>query len=109
MVQRLAAVNNQFGANSNYNGGQVGPKRDDDVVIIGMARTAMTRARKGPQRDTPLEAMLKPVLEDVVKKSGIDPKEINDVVIGNVLAPGSGATNVRMAMFMAGLPETATC
>jgi hypothetical protein len=48
MVQnRLNAVNDHFGANSNYNGGQVGPKRDDDVVIIGMARTAMTKAKRG--------------------------------------------------------------
>jgi hypothetical protein len=42
-------------------------KRDSDVVIIGMARTAMTRAKRGPQRDTGTEAMLKPVLEAVAK------------------------------------------
>ena len=62
MVQnRLNAVNEHFGANSNYNGGQVGPQRADDVVIIGMARTAMTKAKRGAQKDTPLEAMLKPM------------------------------------------------
>lgn len=43
---RLATVNNHF-APSNYNGRQVGPARDDDVVIIGMARTAMTKAKRG--------------------------------------------------------------
>lgn len=37
-----------FAKDTSYNGGQIGPKRDDDVVIIGMARTAMTRAKKGP-------------------------------------------------------------
>jgi len=30
-------------------------------------------------------------------------------VIGNVLCPGAGATNARMAMFLAGYPETTTC
>jgi acetyl-CoA acyltransferase 1 len=102
-------VNDHFGANSNYNGGQVGPKRDDDVVIIGMARTAMTKAKRGAQKDTPLEAMLKPVFEATIKQSGVNPKEIEEVVVGNVLSAGSAATMIRMAMFLAGIPETASC
>lgn len=110
MVQnRLGAVNGHFGANSNYQGGQVGAKQDDDVVIIGMARTAMTKAKKGAQKDTPLESMLKPVLQATIKQSGIDAKEIEEVVIGNVLSVGCAASLIRMAMFMAGIPETATC
>ena len=108
MVSRVAAVNKHFAKDTSYNGGSVGPKRDDDVVIIGMARTAMTRAKKGPQRDTGLEAMLKPCLEAVAAQSGIDKGLVEDIVIGNVLNPGSAATNARMAMFMAGYPET-TC
>jgi len=47
-MQRLNQVNRQFPSNTSYNGGSIGPKRDDDVVIIGMARTAMTRAKRGP-------------------------------------------------------------
>ncbi len=52
--------------------------------------------------------MLKPVLEQVLKQTNIDPKLVEDVCIGNVLQPGAGATTSRMAMFLAGLPETAT-
>lgn len=33
---------------------------------------------------------------------------MEDIIIGNVLNPGCAATNARMAMFMAGYPET-TC
>jgi hypothetical protein len=66
MVERLASINNHFGAVSNYNGRQVGAKRDDDVVIIGMSRTAMTKAKRGAQRQTPLDDMLKPCLEAVI-------------------------------------------
>ena len=73
-----------------------------------MARTAMTRAKKGPQRDTGLESMLKPCLEAVAQQSGIDKALVEDIIIGNVLMPGAAATNARMAMFMAGYPET-TC
>ena len=70
MVERIAELNQQFRATSSktFNGGQKdAPKRDDDIVIIGMARTAMTRAKKGAQRDTGTEAMLKPVLEAVAQ------------------------------------------
>ena len=107
-MQRLNAVNKHFAKDTSYNGGSVGPKRDDDVVIIGMARTAMTRAKKGPQKDTGLESMLKPCLQAVAQQSGIDKALVEDIVIGNVLNPGSAATNARMAMFMAGYPETTT-
>merc|ERR1719199_241275 len=53
--------------------------------------------------------MLKPAFEGCIKQAGIDAKEIEEVVIGNVLAAGCGATMVRMSMFLAGIPETATC
>jgi|EP00354_Favella_ehrenbergii_P008158 acetyl-CoA acyltransferase 1 len=107
-MQRLAQTNKQFAKDTSYNGGAIGPKRDDDVVIIGMARTAMTRAKKGPQKDTGLESMLRPCLEAVARQANIDKALVEDIVIGNVLMPGSAATNARMAMFMAGYPET-TC
>ena len=107
-MQRVAAVNRHFAKDTSYNGGSVGPKRDDDVVIIGMARTAMTRAKRGPQKDTGLEAMLKPCLAAVAQQANIDKALVEDIVIGNVLNPGSAATNARMAMFMAGYPETTT-
>lgn len=109
MVSRLDNLNNQFRNGASLNGGRVGAeKRDDDVVIIGLTRTAMTKAKRGPQRDTGLEAMLAPCLEAVAKQSGIDKSVVEDICIGNVLASGSGCTNVRMAMFLAGYPET-TC
>lgn len=73
-----------------------------------MSRTAMTRAKKGPQRNTGTEAMLKPVLEAVAAQSGISKDMVEDIVIGNVLQSGAGSTNARMAGFLAGYPETAT-
>ena len=35
------------------------------------------------------------MLKAVVDKSGIDPAAIGDIVIGNVLQPGSGAVAAR--------------
>jgi acetyl-CoA acyltransferase 1 len=37
----------------------------------------------------------------------LDPKLIEDVVVGNVLPPGGGATAGRMAALHAGIPNTA--
>lgn len=71
-----------------------------------MARTAMTKAKRGAQKDTPPEAMLQPVLEAVLKQAGIPASKVEDVCIGNVLQPGSGAGTARMAMFLAGYPAT---
>jgi len=68
----------------------------------------MTRAKKGAQRDTGTEAMLKPVLEAVAKQSGIEKSMVDDIVIGNVLQSGAGSTNSRLAGFLAGYPETTT-
>ena len=108
MVSRLNTLNKQFTPNSNFNGGQCGPKRDDDIVIIGMARTAMTRAKKGLQRNTGVEAMLKPCLMKVQEQSGVDKSMVEDICIGNVMLPGSAATNWRMSQYLAGYPDTTT-
>lgn len=71
-----------------------------------MSRTAMTKAKRGSQKDTAPEAMLKPCLEAVAAQSGIDKKLVEDICIGSVLQPGAGNINGRMAGFLAGYPET---
>jgi len=60
--KRLVALGNQIIPNESFNLGTVPPKSEDDVVIVAMARTAMTKAKRGNQKDTPPEAMLVPVL-----------------------------------------------
>ena len=52
--------------------------------------------------------MLKPVLEAVCKQAGIQKQMVDEIVIGNVLLSGAGATNTRMAGFLAGFPATTT-
>jgi acetyl-CoA acyltransferase 1 len=88
MVERINQMNSQFRAQSSAtfnNAKGFAPKQDTDVVIIGLARTAMTRAKKGAQRNTGAEAMLKPVLEAVAAQAKIDKAMVEDIVIGNVL------------------------
>jgi len=108
-TNRLGVLNSHFTpeSTSSYNARRVGAKHPDDIVIVSTARTAMTRAKKGPQKDTPPEEMLTPVLKDVMRKANnIDPKLIQEICIGNVLQPGSGHVSSRMAQFMAGIPSS---
>lgn len=46
--QRLKTLHSQLVPNATLNAGKVLPKSDDDVVIVAMARTAMTKAKRGP-------------------------------------------------------------
>jgi acetyl-CoA acyltransferase 1 len=107
-TQRLQVLEGHLQPNKTFNAGRVLPQSDDDVVIVSFARTAMTKAKKGAQRETAPESMLAVVLKDVIKKAGIDGKLVEDVCIGNVLQPGAGAHSSRMAMFLAGLPDTSS-
>lgn len=102
----LSALSNQISSQQTLNAEKVLPKSDDDVVIVGMARTAITKSKRGAQKDTAPEQMLLPVLQEVIKQANIDPKLVEDVAIGNVLQPGAGATTSRMALFLAGFPAS---
>lgn len=81
-------------------------KKPDDVVVVSFARTALCKATKGSFKDTPVELMLSHVFKSCIDQSGIDPKSIEDITVGNCLQPGAGATTSRMAQFLAGIPET---
>lgn len=91
---------------SSYTANKIGYKSPEDVVIVSALRTAITRARKGPFQSTLPEEMLAPVFKAIIQKTGIDPKLIEDITVGNVLPQGGGATNARMAALYAGFPET---
>jgi len=81
-------------------------KRDDDVVIVGALRTAICKAKRGSFKDTHWTDLLVAVLKGVAEKSGVPPKDIEDVQVGTVLAAGGGASEAKMAAFAAGYPET---
>ena len=53
--------------------------------------------------------MLGWTLKGVIAESKIDPKLIEDVAVGTVLAPGGGSTQARMGALWAGIPNTAGC
>jgi acetyl-CoA C-acetyltransferase len=49
-------------------------------VIVGAARTAIGRSFKGTLVNTPPETLITTVLPEVVRRSGVDPQDIDDII-----------------------------
>lgn len=73
-------------------------------MVVSALRTPLCKAKRGAFKSTTTDDLLAPVLEAVVKQSGVDAATLGDIVVGNVLQPGSGAVGARMAQFYAGIP-----
>lgn len=56
----------------------------DDIVITLAIRTPLTKAKKGGFKDTPLDGLVFKILEQVVRKSRLDPQLVEDICLGNV-------------------------
>lgn len=83
-----------------------GGKSADDIVVVSLIRTAIGKAGRGKLAGLSATELLTPVLKYLLEETKIDPSTIGDVVIGSVLAPGAArASEVRMAGFLAGLPD----
>jgi len=100
---RLSAVNSQLNPS-----GRPGllEKRPDDVVVTAALRTPITRGGKGGFKDTAGADLLHGAFKGLIERSGIDPSLVEDIAVGNVLAPGGGATEFRAAALAAGFPES---
>lgn len=76
------------------------------AVIVSTARTPIGRAYRGAFNVLPAPTLGSHAIREAVKRAGVDPAEIEDVVMGAALQQGHAATNVaRLALLRAGLPE----
>lgn len=71
-------------------------------LYYSAVRTPICKSRSGAFKNTPAEELLCAAIKGLLKRTGIDPCLVQDVVSGNVLAPGAGATLVRIASLAAG-------
>lgn len=100
-MERLQLIHSQLVQNKTAN---LPKKSGDDIVICGAVRTPLTKSRKGGLKDTPSERLIAECMKALFKRTGLDPKHIQDITLGNVLQPGSGFMVARMAQFLAGVP-----
>jgi len=77
-----------------------------DAVIVSTARTAIGRAYRGAFNATPSPTLASHAIKAAVERSGVDPAEVDDCIIGAAMQQGVQATIGRTAALRAGLPVT---
>jgi len=77
-----------------------------DAVIVSTARTSIGRAYRGAFNATPSPTLAAHAIRGAVERSGVDPAEIDDVILGAALPQGVQQTIGRTAALRAGLPVT---
>ncbi len=77
------------------------------AVIVSTARTPIGRAYRGAFNDTQAQALGGHVIAAAVQRAGLDPQEVEDVIMGAALQQGSQGSNMaRQCALRAGLPDT---
>jgi acetyl-CoA C-acetyltransferase len=76
-----------------------------EAVIVSTARTPIGKAYRGAFNNTQAQALGGHVIAEAVKRAGIEPGAVEDVVMGAALQQGSTGYNfARQAALRAGLP-----
>jgi len=73
------------------------------AVIVAAARTAIGKFG-GALAKTPAPDLGAVVIKELLKRAKLPPEQIDEVILGQVLAAGSGQNPARQALIKAGLP-----
>src|ERR1700693_719547 len=81
-----------------------------DAVIVSAVRTAVGKAPRGTLRETPPEELaMAAVREALVRVPGLDPAEVEDLVLGCAMPEGAQGLNIaRQVALGAGLTDSAS-
>jgi acetyl-CoA C-acetyltransferase len=80
----------------------------ENSVITAIARTAIG-SFQGALSTIPTVRLGAAVIKSVVERSGLQGDQIDEVIMGNVLAAGEGQAPARQAAIYAGLPNSVEC
>ncbi|BCQ64894.1 acetyl-CoA acetyltransferase [Pseudomonas sp. Boi14] len=75
-----------------------------DVVIVAATRTAVG-SFQGSLANTPAVDLGAAVIRQLLAQTGIDPAQVDEVLMGQVLTAGAGQNPARQAAIKAGLPH----
>lgn len=77
----------------------------DQAVIVSTARTPIAKAYKGSYNDTDAPTLASYAIKECIKRSGIDPHEIEDVIMGAAVQQGTQGYNLgRLSAMASQLP-----
>jgi acetyl-CoA C-acetyltransferase len=86
----------------------MGNHNTTDTVILSATRTPVG-AFMGGLKDLPAPKLGAAVVKEAVQRAGIQPGEIDEVLMGCVLTAGIGQAPARQASRFAGLPDSVRC
>ena len=75
-----------------------------EVVIVSVARTPIG-SFQGSLSSLPAPKLGAIVIEGALKRGGVNPAEVSEVIMGNVLTAGEGQAPARQAAIHAGVPK----
>lgn len=79
----------------------------EEAVIVSAARTAVGRGKKGSLANTRPDDLAALVIKESVKRANIDPKLVEDVILGCAMPEGEQGLNfARVASLLADLPDS---
>ena len=81
---------------------------DDPVVIVGAARTPMG-GFMGDLKSLAAPELGAAAIRAALERSGIAPRDVQEVIMGNVLPAGQGQAPARQAALGAGVPAATGC
>jgi acetyl-CoA C-acetyltransferase len=78
-----------------------------EAVIVATARTGLTKSHRGSFNNLEVPSMVAPIIQAVVQRAGLEPGEIEDVIMGAASQQGTQGLNfARQCAIAAGLPVT---
>ena len=75
-----------------------------EIVIVAAARTAIGKFG-GSLAKTAAPELGATVVRELLRRSGVAPEQIGEVILGQVLTAGSGQNPARQTVIKAGLPH----
>lgn len=76
-----------------------------EAVVVSTARTGIGKAYRGSLNATKSPTLAGHALQHAIERAGVEPGEVEDYVLGTVLAGGTAGMNLaRNALFAAGAP-----
>jgi acetyl-CoA C-acetyltransferase len=79
--------------------------KETEAVILSAARTAIGKFQGGLS-SIPATKLGAVAVKAAVERAGIDPQDIEEVLMGNVIQAGNGQAPARQAAIFAGVPAT---
>src|SRR5438874_8014461 len=80
---------------------------DTDIVIASAARTPVG-AFNGGLASAPAHKLGEVAIAEVLRRARVEPKDVSEVILGQILAAGEGMNPARQASIGAGIPVETT-